>query len=131
MTYPFICIVCYIIATLIKRTSLAKEWLPLLSGCTGALLAVLGFYALPQFVTADTVITAAFHGVISGLAATGGDQVFRQAVKLFCKRHGLDYDKLDQYLPDGGAQESDGTQEQTFDDLEPNGTQIDPAPLNH
>lgn len=103
MTYPFICIVCYIIATLIKRTSLAKEWLPLLSGCTGALLAVLGFYALPQFVTADTVITAAFHGVISGLAATGGDQVFRQAVKLFCKRHGLDYDKLDQYLPETGT----------------------------
>ncbi len=107
MFYPLIVIICYIIATLLKRTSLAKEWLPLLSAGTGALLAVLGYCTLPQLTTADTMLTAAFYGVISGLAATGGNQVFKQAVKLFCKNHGLDYSKLDQYLP------SDGTEGQT------------------
>lgn len=60
MFYPIIVIICYIIATLIKRTSLAKEWLPLLSAGTGAVLALLGYCTVPQLVTEDTMLTAAF-----------------------------------------------------------------------
>jgi len=111
MFYPLIVIICYIIATLVKRTSIAKEWLPLLSAGTGAMLAILGYCTLPQLTTADSFITAAFNGAISGLAATGGNQVFKQAVKLFCKNHGLDYSKLDQYLPsDGTAGQENGAE---------------------
>ena len=107
MLNPIIVILCYIIVTLVKRTSLAKEWLPLLSAGTGALLAVIGACTMPQLVTADSIFTAAFNGVISGLAATGGNQIIKQAVKLFCKNHGLDYNALDQYLPGSGTEEAD------------------------
>ncbi len=99
MLYPVIVILCYIIVTLIKRTSLAKEWFPLLSAGIGAVLAAISFCTLPQLVAADSILTAAFNGAISGLAATGGNQVFKQAIKRFCKRHGLDYDVVKTYLP--------------------------------
>ncbi|MBQ7347821.1 MAG: phage holin family protein [Clostridia bacterium] len=113
MTYPIICIICYTVVTLVKRTSLAKEWLPLLSGCTGALLAVLSFYTLPQYLAAESVLHAAFHGALSGLAATGGNQVFKQAVKLFCKNHGIDYDRLDQLLPNTSEPTDSTAREET------------------
>ena len=35
------------------------------------------------------------NGAISGLAATGGNQIFKQAVKLICERRGVDYKQVE------------------------------------
>lgn len=124
MLYPIIVILCYIIVTLVKRTSLAKEWLPLLSAGTGALLAVIGACTMPQLVTADSILNAAFNGVISGLAATGGNQIIKQAVKLFCKQHGLDYHIVKSCLQtsETNVHKSDSTQDIVCKLVSTNGT---------
>lgn len=95
MEYPVIAIVCYILITFVRKTAVKNEWLPLISCGVGAGLAVLGFFALPDIITASAWHTAMIGGALSGLAATGGNQVFKQAVKLICEKRGIDYDKVE------------------------------------
>ena len=123
MFYPFVVMICYIIVTLIKRTSLAKEWLPLISAGIGAALAILGFCIVPQLVTEETILTAVFNGAISGLAATGGNQVVKQAIKLFCKQHGLDYHVVKTCLPtsETNVHESDSSRNLACEFVNTNG----------
>ena len=94
MEYPIIAIICYILVALVRKTAVKNEWLPLISCGAGAGLAVLGFFAFPDIITASAWYAAMIGGAVSGLAATGGNQVFKQAVKLICEKRGVDYDKV-------------------------------------
>ena len=95
MAYPIIAIICYILVALIRKTAIKNEWLPLISCGVGAGLALLGFYAVPSLITADVWYTAVVGGAVSGLAATGGNQIFKQAVKLICEEHNIPYEKVE------------------------------------
>lgn len=95
MEYPIIAIICYILVALVRKTAVKNEWLPLISCGAGAGLAVLGFFALPDVITASAWYAAMIGGAVSGLAATGGNQVLKQAVKLICEKRGVDYDKIE------------------------------------
>lgn len=95
MTYPVICIICYILISLIKRTAVKNEWLPLISGGVGALLALVAALAFPQLMPEGELLASVIGGILSGLAATGGNQILKQATKLICDRHGIAGDALD------------------------------------
>ena len=90
MTYPTICIICYVTVSLIKRTKVKNELLPLISGGIGAALALIATLAFPQLMHEGELLTSLVGGILSGLAATGGNQVLKQATKLICERHGID-----------------------------------------
>ena len=60
---------------------LANKWLPSICGALGGLLGVAAMYInVPDFPAADP-LTALAVGIVSGLAATGADQVIKQIGK--------------------------------------------------
>lgn len=71
-----------VIAYLIGQACKAEEkfpdnWIPVVCGCVGAVLGIAGLFVMPDFPAAD-VVTAAAVGIVSGLAATGINQAYRQ-----------------------------------------------------
>jgi hypothetical protein len=72
-----ITVVCYLICQLIKATPLDNKWLPVIAGVSGAALGVVAMYVMPDY-PANDYITAVAVGIVSGLAATGINQVYKQ-----------------------------------------------------
>ena len=76
-----ITVICYLAAMAVKQTPLANKWLPPICGALGGLLGLAAMYInVPDFPAADP-LTALAVGIVSGLAATGADQVIKQASK--------------------------------------------------
>lgn len=72
-----ITVLCYLAAQAIKATPLDNKWLPVICGVLGAILGVVGMAVMPDFPATD-FITSAAVGVVSGLAATGVNQAYKQ-----------------------------------------------------
>ena len=72
-----ITVICILAAQGIKATPLDNKWLPVICGLLGGILGIAGMYVMADFPAAD-VITAAAVGIISGLAATGANQLYKQ-----------------------------------------------------
>ena len=77
MAMPAITIVCLLIAQGVKATPTDNKWLPVICGACGGVLGVVGMRVMPDFPAQDW-ITAAAVGVVSGFAATGVNQVYKQ-----------------------------------------------------
>lgn len=60
---------------------LPDEWIPVVCGFVGLVLGIIGFYLGIKDFPADDVITAAAVGIVSGFAATGINQIFKQFKK--------------------------------------------------
>ena len=73
-------VICYLIAQGVKATALDNKWLPVICGVCGGILGVVGMRVMPDFPAQD-IITAAAVGVVSGFAATGVNQVYKQMTK--------------------------------------------------
>ena len=75
-----ITVICYLIGMIAKGLSFDK-WIPSIVGLCGLALGLLGYAIhMPDFPAQD-ILTAAAVGVVSGLAATGINQIYKQAVK--------------------------------------------------
>lgn len=72
-----ITVLCYLAAQGLKATSMDNKWLPAICGALGGAMGVAGMYVMPEFPATD-VITAAAVGVVSGFAATGVNQMYKQ-----------------------------------------------------
>ncbi len=72
-----ITVICYLVAMAVKATALDNKWLPVICGVAGAVLGVAGMSTIPDFPATD-VINAVAIGIVSGLAATGANQVIKQ-----------------------------------------------------
>ena len=75
-----ITVICYLAAMAVKATEGDNKWLPVICGVIGAVLGVVGMYYMPGYPATD-IITAIAIGIVSGLAATGADQVYKQLTK--------------------------------------------------
>ena len=75
-----ITVICYLVALGIKQTPLANKWLPTICGVLGGALGVVGLYTMPDFPAGD-LLTAVAVGIVSGLAATGADQLGKQLMQ--------------------------------------------------
>ena len=77
-----ITVICYLVGLIVKAVpNMADKYIPICCGVAGALLGVAGLYlGLPDFPAQDPV-TAVAVGIVSGLAATGANQVFKQLGK--------------------------------------------------
>ncbi len=72
-----ITVICYLICEAVKATKLDNKWLPVIAGLTGGILGIFGMASMSEFPASDT-ITAIAVGIVSGLAATGVNQIFKQ-----------------------------------------------------
>lgn len=59
---------------------LNDKWIPVVCGCVGLILGIVGRNVIDGFPATDP-ITAAAIGVVSGLAATGAHQIYKQLTK--------------------------------------------------
>lgn len=75
-----ITVICFLIGQVVKASGLDNKWIPITCGISGALLGVLGMFIMPDFPATD-YITALAVGIVSGLAATGINQVYKQMSK--------------------------------------------------
>lgn len=73
-----ITVIAYLIGQGIKASGLDNKWIPVLCGLLGVVLGLTALIiGMPDFPAHDP-ITAAAVGAVSGLAATGANQVYKQ-----------------------------------------------------
>lgn len=72
-----ITVICLLIGQGVKASGLDNKFIPIICGVFGAVLGIVGMFIVPDFPATD-YITAAAVGIVSGLAATGANQVIKQ-----------------------------------------------------
>ena len=73
-----ITVICYLAGVVVKATPFDNNGLiPLVCGLLGGILGVVGMLFMPDF-PANDFLTAAAVGIVSGLAATGANQIGKQ-----------------------------------------------------
>jgi H+/Cl- antiporter ClcA len=77
---PAIAVICFLIGEAIKLTPLDEKWIPVICGFCGGGLGVVAMYTMPEFPVTN-VLEAIAVGIVSGLAATGAHQVWKQLTK--------------------------------------------------
>ena len=75
-----ITVICYLIGQGVKASGLDNKWIPVIVGACGGVLGVAGMFLMADFPAGD-VLTAAAVGIVSGLAATGINQMAKQLSK--------------------------------------------------
>ena len=72
-----ITVICYLAAQAIKATPLDNKWLPVICGVLGGVLGAVSMHVVPDYPASD-YITSVAVGIVSGLAATGANQIYKQ-----------------------------------------------------
>lgn len=72
-----ITVIAYVVGMIAKNTALDNKWIPCIVGVVGGALGVLAMKIMPDYPAQDA-ITAVAVGIVSGLAATGVDQLVKQ-----------------------------------------------------
>ncbi len=72
-----ITVICLLIGQAVKSTTLNNKWIPTIVGAVGAVLGVVGKLTMPDFPATD-MLTAIAVGIVSGLGATGANQIYKQ-----------------------------------------------------
>ena len=72
-----ITVICYLIGQIVKATGLDNKWIPCIVGVAGGALGIAGLYLMADFPATEPV-TAIAVGIVSGLAATGANQLGKQ-----------------------------------------------------
>ena len=75
-----ITVICYLVGMVAKASALDNKWIPVVVGVVGAALGVAGMYVIADFPAQD-VINALAVGIVSGLAATGVNQITKISKK--------------------------------------------------
>lgn len=107
---PAIMVICLVAGIAAKNIqAISDKWIPVICGVLGGILGAVGMHIMPEFPAHD-YISAVAVGAISGLAATGAHQIYKQFYKEANKPLDADVDykegyhilldELDQYRPE-------------------------------
>ena len=73
-----IVVICYRIGLGAKIIPAVKDnYIPVIVGAFGGVLGAVGMYVMPEF-PANDIMTAVAVGIVSGLASTGVNQIYKQ-----------------------------------------------------
>lgn len=76
-----IVVICYLAGIVAKLIPVIKDnYIPVVVGIVGGILGVVGMYVIPDF-PANDVLNAIAVGIVSGLASTGVNQIYKQVKK--------------------------------------------------
>ena len=77
---PVIAVIVFLIVQAVKATPLEDKWLPVIAGAVGGILGLAATFLMPDYPAHDP-LTAIAVGIVSGLAATGAHQIYKQLSK--------------------------------------------------
>lgn len=84
---PCFILILYLVAELLKffvlKTDQQKTILPIICAIIGGIAAGVCFVVSPGLIPGDDILTAIGEGIVSGLCATGANQVYKQLKKSF------------------------------------------------
>ena len=76
-----IVVICYLAGIGANLIPVIKDnYIPVVVGIVGGILGVVGMYVIPDF-PANDVLNAIAVGIVSGLASTGVNQIYKQVKK--------------------------------------------------
>ena len=80
VAFPAIVVMCYLIGIIIKTVGndYFDKFIPVICGTAGAILGLVIFFTIPNFIPAENWAVAIAIGIVSGLSATGINQVYKQ-----------------------------------------------------
>ena len=80
VAFPAIVVICYLIGLGCKTfgNESTDKFIPLICGVMGAILGVVMYATIPNFIPADNWAVAVAIGIVSGLSATGANQLIKQ-----------------------------------------------------
>lgn len=80
VAFPAIVVICYFVGFVCKsfENETLDRFIPDICGVLGAILGVVIFLTIPNFIPAENWIVALCIGIVSGLSATGINQVIKQ-----------------------------------------------------
>lgn len=74
-----IIVICYLIGIGAKLIpGIKDDYIPVIVGAFGGILGVVGLYVIPDF-PANDILNAISVGIVSGLASTGVNQIYKKA----------------------------------------------------
>lgn len=76
-----ITVICYLVGLIVKATPAPNNLIPILCGAAGLILGLVCYFTGLEVIPAADPVTAAAVGIVSGLAATGVDQIKQQLTK--------------------------------------------------
>lgn len=88
-TVAAIIVICYLIGMVVKATALDSKWIPIICGACGGIIGALALaFHMPDF-PAEDYFTAIAVGIMSGLTATGVNQVLKQMSRVKTETEGM------------------------------------------
>ena len=80
VAFPAIVVICYLIGMGLKAIGNEKvdKFIPTICGVMGAILGVVMFLTIPDYIPANNWGNALAIGIVSGLSATGINQIYKQ-----------------------------------------------------
>lgn len=80
VAFPAIVVICYLVGLTCKTIGNEKldRFIPVICGVVGAVLGIVMFMTIPNFIPADNWAIAIAIGIVSGLSATGVNQIYKQ-----------------------------------------------------
>ena len=80
LAVPVLTVIVFLVVEAVKATALDNKWLPVIAGFCGGILGIVATFVMPEF-PANDPLTAIAIGIVSGLAATGAHQIYKQLTK--------------------------------------------------
>lgn len=80
VSFPAIVVMCYLAGVICKTFENEKldKFIPVICGSLGAILGVVIFLTIPNFIPAENWAVAVAIGIVSGFSATGINQIWKQ-----------------------------------------------------
>ena len=80
VAFPVIVIMCYLVGYACKqvKNETLDRFIPVICGVIGAILGIVIFLTIPNFIPATNWAMSVAIGIVSGFAATGINQIWKQ-----------------------------------------------------
>ena len=73
-----ITVICYLVGLMVKAIPLNDKYIPVICGVVGAIIGVIAYIVGTPDFPAHDIINAIAIGIVSGLSATGANQIYKQ-----------------------------------------------------
>lgn len=78
LAMPTIAVICYLLGMVIKVSKIDDKYIPVACGIFGAMLGATAYICGMSGFPADDIFSAIAIGIVSGLASTGANQIYKQ-----------------------------------------------------